>query len=101
MPCQSPYRQTLAIANRLAGMSAPEAMRQAGYSPSYTDHEACRFFSRPEIASRMTKALEKANPAVVELAAQAVTEALTAEPPGGRRLSGQGCGLPGRPGARS
>src|SRR5437016_5063664 len=80
----SPYRnrrqqQDAAVANRMAGMSKPASMVAAGYSPTYADVKSHRFFGRPEIRSRMTVALEKAKPTIVDLAAAQLVASLTAK----------------------
>jgi hypothetical protein len=49
------YRSRLAIEGVLAGKSRPNALKDAGYSPSYAVRRAGWFFNRPEVA----KALEE------------------------------------------
>lgn len=72
-------KQDMAMANHLAGMSKPRAMLAAGYSEHYSDEKSHRFFERPEIKSRMTVALEKAKPTIVDLAAEQLVASLEAE----------------------
>ena len=49
------YRSRLAIEGVLAGKSRPNALKDAGYSPSYSVRCTRLFFNRPEVA----KALEE------------------------------------------
>jgi len=49
------YRSRLAIEGVLAGKSRPQALRDAGYSPSYSTRRTGLFFSRFEVAAALEK----------------------------------------------
>jgi hypothetical protein len=73
------YRSKLAIENVLSGKSRTEALRSAGYSPSYSTRRAGWFFSRSEVKAALAtgwKEIRVQTSFTVEKAMQECEEAM-------------------------
>jgi hypothetical protein len=68
------YRSKLAIENVLSGKSRTEALRCAGYSPSYSTRRAGWFFSRSEVKAALEAGWAAARKATMYSLEQAMEE---------------------------
>lgn len=69
-------RQAAFTRHLITGMSATEAARKAGYSPSYADRQANQLLEKPQVAAELNRLRAKLDNSAI-MSAQEVLERLT------------------------